>query len=242
LSNYAILRFMKTQTSFRPYNPDQLLLLPPDMTHWLPEDHLVYFIRDVVEQMDLSVIYVSYDGSQGGYPAYHPEMMVGLLIYGYRVGVASSRKIEEASAHGVGLRRSRAHPAWSFRDPNTYAFEPIFAVHYNKEAARAMGVPLQYDVGLQRHCWGVHLLINWMGDEGWLRKSYTEYRRFNYYGDVVWVKGKVTKKYVDEEGDYCVDIERHAINQRGEDIMPSRATVALPSREKRVSPLDRRLT
>jgi hypothetical protein len=48
LSNYAILRFMKTQTSFRPYNLDQLLLLPPDMTHWLPEDHLVYFIRLVI--------------------------------------------------------------------------------------------------------------------------------------------------------------------------------------------------
>ena len=43
VNNYAILRFMKTQTPFRPYNPDQLLLLPPDMTHWLPQDHLVYF-------------------------------------------------------------------------------------------------------------------------------------------------------------------------------------------------------
>jgi hypothetical protein len=45
---------MKTQqTPFRPYNPDQLLLLPPDMTHWLPQEHLVYFIQDLVGQMDL---------------------------------------------------------------------------------------------------------------------------------------------------------------------------------------------
>jgi acyl dehydratase len=155
--------------------------------------------------------------------------------------IGGATPIPRLGAHGVALRQYRAHPAWSFRDLYTHALEPIFAVHYNKEAARAMGVPMQYDVGLQRHCWGVHLITNWMGDEGWLKKSYTEYRRFNYYGDVVWVKGKVTKKYVDEEGDYCVDIERHAINQRGEDIMPSHATVALPSREKGVSPLDKRL-
>jgi len=104
LSNYAILRFMKTQTPFRPYNPDQLLLLPPDMRHWLPQEHLVYFIRDVVGQMDLSALYRSYDGSQGGSPAYHPEMMVALLIYAYCVGVPSSRKIERATYELIPFR------------------------------------------------------------------------------------------------------------------------------------------
>jgi len=78
---------MKTQTFFHAYNPDQLLLLPPDMTHWLPQDHLVYFIRDVVGQMDLSGIYESYDGSKVKYAAYHPKMMVVLLVYAYCVGV-----------------------------------------------------------------------------------------------------------------------------------------------------------
>jgi transposase len=95
---------MKTQIPFRPYNPDQLLLLPPDMTHWLPQDHLVYFIRDVVGQMDLSVVYASYDGSKGGYPAYHPEMMVALLIYAYCIGVPSSRKIEKATYELIPFR------------------------------------------------------------------------------------------------------------------------------------------
>jgi transposase len=95
---------MKAQTPFRPFNPDQLLLLPPDMSHWLAQDHLVYFIRDVVGQMDLSAIYASYDGSKGGYPAYHPEMMVVLLIYAYCVGVASSRKIEKATYELIPFR------------------------------------------------------------------------------------------------------------------------------------------
>jgi transposase len=95
---------MKTQTPFRSYNIDQLLLLPPAMTDWLPPEHLVYFIRDVVGQIDLSAIYRSYDGSKGGYPAYHPEMMVALLIYAYCVGMPSSRKIEKATYELIPFR------------------------------------------------------------------------------------------------------------------------------------------
>ncbi|TAK29478.1 MAG: acyl dehydratase [Chloroflexota bacterium] len=149
--------------------------------------------------------------------------------------------IPRLSAHGMGLRQYRKHSMWAFRDPHTYALEPIFAVHYNREAARAMGVPMQYDVGIQRHCWGIHLLTNWMGDNGWIKRSRTEYRQFVYFSDVVWLKGKVTRKYIDDNGDHCVDIERHAINQRDLDVMPGWATVALPSREKGISPLDGRL-
>ena len=95
---------MKTQTTFRPYSPEQLLLLPPDMSRWLPESHLVYFIRDVGRELDLSAIYGSYDGSQGGSPAYDPGMMTTLLIYAYCVGVVSSRKIERATYESIPFR------------------------------------------------------------------------------------------------------------------------------------------
>ncbi len=155
--------------------------------------------------------------------------------------IGGATPIPRLSAHGTSLRQYRKHPAWSFRDPNTHALEPIFAVHYNQQAANAMGLPVAYDVGLQRHCWGIHLITNWMGDDGWLKKSYTEFRKFNYFSDVVWVKGKVKKKFIDDDGEYCVEIERHAINQRNEDIMPGYVIVALPSREKKTSPLDTRL-
>ena len=96
--------FMKTQTNFRDYSPDQLLLLPPDLNEWLPEGHLVYFIRDIVGQLDLRAIYKSYDGSRGGQPPYHPEMMVALLVYAYCVGMPSSRKIEQATYESVPFR------------------------------------------------------------------------------------------------------------------------------------------
>ena len=134
------------------------------------------------------------------------------------------------TAHGVALREYRKKPAWAFRDTNTSALEPIYGVHYNVQAANAMGLPYPYDVGTQRHCWQVHLLTNWMGDEGWLKTSDAEYRRFVYLSDVVRITGKVVKKYQDENGESCVDIETHGINQRGEEVMPGKATVVLPSK------------
>jgi len=149
--------------------------------------------------------------------------------------------IPRLSAHGAALRAYRRHPAWGFRDPASYALEPIYAVHYNSAAAKAMGLPMQYDVGFQRHCWQIHLLTNWMGDGGWLKKSYAEYRRFVYHSDVVWIKGKIKEKFIDGEGEHCVKIETTAINQRGEEVMPGYGIVAIPSREKGTSPVDRRL-
>ena len=155
--------------------------------------------------------------------------------------VGGGAPIPRLRAHGLALRQYRRHPAWAFRDPNTHALEPIYAVHYNIQAARAMGLPQPYDVGIQRHCWAVHLLTNWSGDAGWLKRSRVEYRRFVYHSDVLWLKGAVTRRYVDEDGDYCVDIDLHAVNQRQEDTMPGQAVVALPSRENKTSPLDKRL-
>jgi len=95
---------MKNQTRFKPYTPGQLLLLPPDMKDWLPEDDLAYFIMDVVGQLNLSDIYLSYDGSKGGQPPFDPEMMTSLLLYAYCVGVPSSRKIEKATYERVPFR------------------------------------------------------------------------------------------------------------------------------------------
>jgi acyl dehydratase len=147
----------------------------------------------------------------------------------------------QLSAHGVQLRLYKKHPAWGFRDPVTHAWEPIYGVHYSVPAARAVGARYAYDVGVQRNCWVINLLTNWMGDEGWIKRSYSEYRQFVYLSDAVWLKGKVTKKYIDENGEHCVDIETHGINQRGADTIPGEANVVLPSREKKTSPAANRL-
>lgn len=91
-------------TRFRSYAPEQLLLLPPDLRQWLPEGHCAYFILDVMGALDLSEIYAAYDGSRGGRPGFDPRLMLGLLLYGYCQGVASSRKIERATYESVAFR------------------------------------------------------------------------------------------------------------------------------------------
>ena len=144
-------------------------------------------------------------------------------------------------AHHASLELYKRHPAWGFRDPATYAWEPIYGVHYNKAAANAAGLPYPYDVGTQRQSFVIHLITNWMGDDGWLKKNYAEYRRFFYLSDALWLKGTVVRKYVDEDGDYCVGIKTSGINQRSEDTVPGYSIVALPSRDNNHWPLDKRL-
>jgi transposase len=79
---------------YRPYLPEQDLLLPPSLRDWLPEDHVVYFVSDVVDQLDLSAIHAVYGEEQRGQPPYDPRLMTKLLVYGYCTGVFSSRRIQ----------------------------------------------------------------------------------------------------------------------------------------------------
>jgi len=101
---------MKT---FKPYNPDQLFLLPPALRDWLPEGHLALFISDVVEALDLTPIVAAYDEGDGrGQPPYHPAMMVKLLVYAYCMGKPSSRHIERATYEEIPYRilAANQHP------------------------------------------------------------------------------------------------------------------------------------
>lgn len=95
---------------FIPYSREQQYLLPPSMDDWLPENHLARFIVEVVEQLDLSQITRRFSGC--GSAAYHPAMMLALLVYGYATGVFSSRKIERATYDSVAFRYIAAeqHP------------------------------------------------------------------------------------------------------------------------------------
>jgi hypothetical protein len=94
-----------------------------------------------------------------------------------------------------------------------------------------MGVGYPYDVGFQRQAWQIHHLSHWCGDDGFIKRCESRYRRFVFLSDVVELSGTVTGIRVDEDGEHVVDIETRAVNQRGEDCMPGTATVALPSRE-----------
>ena len=90
--------------TYRAYLPEQDFLLPPRLGDWLPEDHLAYFVSDVVEQLDLSAIESVYEEEERGQPPYHPRMMTKVLIYGYCVGVFSSRRIQKKLSEDIGFR------------------------------------------------------------------------------------------------------------------------------------------
>jgi len=83
---------------------DQLLLLPPSLAEWLPEDHLAYFIIDAVEEMDLDAFYAEYRADGWGGAAHDPKVMVALVLYAYCLGVRSSRQIERACHVDVAFR------------------------------------------------------------------------------------------------------------------------------------------
>jgi transposase len=89
---------------FRDWSPGQSWLFPPSPQDWLPEKHLVYFLLDVSEEVDLSPILQRYHSDQGGQPPFHPRMMLVLLLYGYSVGVFSSRKIVARCETDVAFR------------------------------------------------------------------------------------------------------------------------------------------
>jgi transposase len=102
---------MKT---FRPYNPEQLLLLPPSIQDWLPEGHLARFVNEVVDELDLSAIEGAYV-EERGYPPYHPRMMTKVLLYGYCTGTYSSRRLAEKLVDSVAFRYLAAENRPDFR-------------------------------------------------------------------------------------------------------------------------------
>jgi transposase len=90
--------------TYKTYLPDQDLLLPPSLRDWLPENHLAYCVSDVVDQLDLSTIEAVYEKEDRGQPPYHPRMMTKILLYGYCVGVFSSRRIQKRLEEDVAFR------------------------------------------------------------------------------------------------------------------------------------------
>ncbi len=143
---------------------------------------------------------------------------------------AGAAPIPRVAAHGVALRRYRRHPKWAYRDPVTHALEPVYSVHYNDYAARLQGAQAAYDVGIQRTCWGIHALTDWMGDSGFLRELTGQYRSHVYLSDVVHLGGRVVEKEIDAEGNHLVRLMTWAINQREQNVMPGTAVIALPHR------------
>ena len=101
--------------TYRPYDPEQQLLLPAALQEWLPPEHMAYFISDVVEELDLLVVMARYQREGRGDPPYHPRMLVKVLPYGYCIGVASSRRIARRLHEDIAFRVLAANNTPDFR-------------------------------------------------------------------------------------------------------------------------------
>lgn len=128
-------------------------------------------------------------------------------------------------AHRVRTKAPGLYPANGLNVPDT-----VQRLHWEPERARELGLPNSYDYGGMRETWLAHALTDWMGDDAWLWKLRCEHRKFNYIGDVTWVRGRVTGKRT-VGGRHEVRLDVWCENQRGETSTPGEAVVLLPGRD-----------
>lgn len=143
------------------------------------------------------------------------------------------------SCFEIPYRRLRAAERTPTENSATgWPYEHMGMEHYDFYLCKSRGLPGPFDEGQQRCCTTAHLLSNWMGDEGFIRKVDTQLRKPNYYGDTQWVSGEVVNKYKEKVGDEeynAVDVIISQVNQVGENTAPGKATVYLPSKGKPVT-------
>lgn len=122
-----------SKRKYRAYDPSQPIETPDDLREWLPDDHLVFLVADIVGSLDLSAITSDYERGDGrGQPPYHPVMMTKLLVYAYCQGVTSSRQIMRKTYEDVAFRIISAdqHPDFrtisDFRERHLEALGEVF--------------------------------------------------------------------------------------------------------------------
>lgn len=143
--------------------------------------------------------------------------------------VAFFHAIGYTTAFRVTNELLRSNRDMIFRDPETNAYCGAALIHVSDAIARAQGVPFAVAFSAQSEGNITHLICNWMGDEGFLKRMDCQARRINIVGDVNWVRGKVVRKYV-ENGENLVDIQAWIENQDKITHMRANATVRLLSR------------
>ena len=154
-----------------------------------------------------------------------PEVVKGPLTVTSVIAFVQGWGSLYVRAHGLAFEMFERHPALGI--PNASGVpEPPERVHWDEAMAQAVGVPGAYDYGPERVAWLGHLVTNWMGDAGFLRRLNARVLRHNLIGDTTWCRGTVTGK----EPGGVVHLALRADNQRRETTASGSATVVLPER------------
>jgi acyl dehydratase len=155
-----------------------------------------------------------------------PEIVKGPLTVTSVIAFVQGWGSLYVRAHGLAFDLFDRHPALGIANAAGVP-EPPERVHWDEAFARAVGVPGAYDYGPERVAWLGHLVTNWMGDDGALRRLRVQVRRHNLIGDTTWCRGTVTATSADR-GE--VTLALSAVDQRGETTALGEAVVALPRR------------
>ena len=154
-----------------------------------------------------------------------PELVKGPLTVTSVIAFVQGWGSLYVRAHGLAFDLFERHPALGI--PNAFGVpEPPERVHWDEPFARTVGVPGAYDYGPERVAWLGHVVTNWMGNDGQLRRLSAQVRRHNLIGDVTWCRGTVTGKR-EEGGQSLVELDLVAENQRSEITAKGSALVAL---------------
>jgi transposase len=143
---------------FRPYDQDQMFLLPPSLNEWVRHDHPARIFSEIIDRLDTRAFR---QPKAEGRPAYDPKIMLKVLLWGYATGVRSSRKIEEELQQDVvfmwlaGLERPDFRTLCLFRTGNKETMQQVFAEviaiatdHKDRGVIRSEGYALNALVGI----------------------------------------------------------------------------------------------
>jgi transposase len=196
--------------TYRAYLPDQDFLLPPSPRDWLPEDHLVYFVSDLVDQLNLSAITLDYENEERGYPPYHLVMLTKVLVYAYCVGVFSSRKIQRRLVEDVGFRVLAAGNTPDFRTIADFRKRHLTALQGLFEQvlvlARELGTPQVGRVALDGSKIKANASKHKAMSYGRMREKETQLR------------DEVTQLLAQAEATDAAEDAQHGVDQRGDEL------------------------
>jgi acyl dehydratase len=157
-----------------------------------------------------------------------PEMFKGPMTVTGFIAYAQGWGGLYIRANKIAWKLIDAHPGVGIK--NRFGIPDVpERVHWEEDFALEVGAPGAYDYGPERCSWLTHQLTNWMGDDGFLRKAHCKVRRHNPEGDMLFIKARVKRKFV-ENGKHLVEIEQEARNQDGEQSAVGFGIVQLPSK------------
>ena len=190
-------------------------------------------LQKIMADIDMEVV-------RGATPRYWEDVQVGeALPHVVKGPLTSSEEVSFTAAWGgpfvmaseIVHRYVRAHPKANVPDRETNAPDFPERAHWDDKFAREVGAPAAYDFGGQRVAWLIHMLTNWCGDDGLIRKLRAKLIKFNVLGDATWGTARVTGKSI-ENGEHLVHLEIKGDNQRHETTIIGTASVRLPSKSK----------